>query len=122
MKLKDWLMDQPQDEPTNEDEKSSGENSKSKRRREMKTSPVKKESCPKYVCPKCGAGLHVYEEYFFEERRNVDPVTGELSAAYRTKPESSPYEKYGVGCNNCGFARGGWDIEEGTDLLRPGIS
>ena len=33
MKLKDWLMDQPQDEPTNEDEKSSGENSKSKRRR-----------------------------------------------------------------------------------------
>ena len=42
MKLKDWLMDQPQDEPTNEDEKSSGENSKSKRRREMKTSPVKK--------------------------------------------------------------------------------
>lgn len=36
MKLKDWLMDQPQDEPTNEDEKSSGENSKSKRRREMK--------------------------------------------------------------------------------------
>lgn len=70
----------------------------------------------KYKCPECGSTIHVYEEYYFEKRRKVDPHTGKLGRLCKTEEEVSPYLILGLACNKCNWGLHWEDAEEGSDF------
>ena len=57
------------------------------------------------VCPECGAGIRYWNEFFFYENQNIDPITGKYGRATKTKPqEHNCGDMQGFECTKCSWS------------------
>ena len=61
--------------------------------------------CKKYVCPKCGSQLKVWQEYIFTKEAKVNPNTGKIYKTVTKTPIEENNDMAGFMCTNenCDF-------------------
>lgn len=59
----------------------------------------------RYICPKCGAPIRYWNEFFFYKKQNIDPQTGQYGRIMNTKPqEHNCGDMHGFECTKCNWS------------------
>ena len=56
----------------------------------------------KFVCPKCGAKIRYWNEFFFYKKQIINPKTGQYGRTVCTEPqEHNCGDMHGLECTEC---------------------